>query len=51
MQSLFAPASLSPLYALSQVDLILFMFLVGVERIPAFCAGQQNPPSLQAGPV
>jgi Kef-type K+ transport system membrane component KefB len=34
MTSLFAPASLGPLYALSQIGLILFMFLVGVEVHP-----------------
>jgi Kef-type K+ transport system membrane component KefB len=34
MQGLFAPASLGPLYALSQVGLILFMFLVGLEVNP-----------------
>src|SRR5215469_17151020 len=34
MQHLFAPASLGPLYALSQLGLILFMFLVGLEVDP-----------------
>jgi len=34
MESLFAPTSLGPLYALSQLGLILFMFLVGLEVDP-----------------
>jgi len=34
MEELFAPASLGPLYALSQVGLVLFMFLVGLEVHP-----------------
>jgi Kef-type K+ transport system membrane component KefB len=34
MEQLFAPASLGPLYALSQVGLVLFMFLVGLEVHP-----------------
>jgi hypothetical protein len=34
MEELFAPASLGPLYALSQLGLVLFMFLVGLEVHP-----------------
>lgn len=34
MHGLFPPASLGPLYALSQVGLVLFMFLVGLELRP-----------------
>src|SRR3974377_582701 len=35
MLGLFAPASLGPLAALSQLGLVLFMFLVGLEGDPA----------------
>ena len=40
MAELFPPASLGPLRMLSQVGLILFMFLIGLELDPRLLAGQ-----------
>ena len=40
MQSLFPPGSIGILKMLSQVGLILFMFLVGLELDPSCCAGR-----------
>jgi Kef-type K+ transport system membrane component KefB len=38
--ALFAPASLGPLYTLSQLGLLVFMFLVGLEFDPALVRRQ-----------
>src|ERR1041385_4112397 len=39
MSYLFPPGGLGPLYAVSQVGLVLFMFLVGLEGRPAALRG------------
>jgi len=39
MNALFPPEGLAPLYALSQVGLVLFMFLVGLEVQPSSLRG------------
>ena len=39
MNGLFPPAGLGPLYALSQLGLVLFMFLVGLELRPGSLRG------------
>jgi Kef-type K+ transport system membrane component KefB len=39
MNGLFPATGLGPLYALSQVGLVLFMFLVGLEFRPGYLRG------------
>jgi len=43
MNGLFPAGGLGSLYVLSQVGLVLFMFLVGLEVRPAPFAGLRNP--------
>ena len=45
---LFAPASLSVLQLVSQLGLILFMFLVGIELDPALLRGRESTIDLPA---
>ena len=51
MNSLFPATSLGPLYALSQLGLVLFMFLVGLDVQPDAARGRRSPSSSPVMPV